>query len=134
MKNIIRFITIGILAIASYSCKGNAIYFDLKDQTVKTCEKQRIVRLNIETGKEIYFVSLKKEEKGVNSFSLAKIDDQYEVKHKWEIIQNSSFKLEPNTEYIICNTSDGDAAEGRIHIKTDSLGTVCYTDRANCLP
>lgn len=133
MKNIIRLIPIVILAVASYSCTGNVIYFDMKDQTVKTCEKQRIVRLSIETDKEIYFVSLKKGEKGVNSFSLAKIDDQYEIEYKWEIIKNSSFKLEPNTEYIISHSSDGDAAEGRINIKTDSLGAVWYADRTDCL-
>ncbi|MFV0537583.1 MAG: hypothetical protein ACK5M3_09445 [Dysgonomonas sp.] len=132
MKNIIRLIVIVLLAITSYSCTGNMIYFDMKDQTVKTCEKQRIVRLNIETDKGIYFVSLKKEEKGSNSFSLEKIDDQYEVEYKWEIIKNSSFKLEPNTEYIVRHTSDGDAADGRIHIKTDSLGAVCYADRTDC--
>ncbi|MGE5384129.1 MAG: hypothetical protein ACM3PX_11930 [Omnitrophica WOR_2 bacterium] len=131
----ILIISVWILVILS-SCSGNNIYFDIKSQSVKTCNKRIITSLWISSkgqSDDYCYLSKLPEKNGTNTFSLVKLDADYIIESiDGEILWKDTFKLRPETEYEIVNSTFGDAAHAIILIKTDKEGKVIYSDVTSC--
>jgi hypothetical protein len=104
-------------------------------------ERQSVVRCKgiisnlyiISKDNEDYFhFSVLQGKKGSNAFSIKELNVNYSVEVMHFHIDLQKFKLRPETEYEIINHSDGDAANGKLRIKTDINGTVIYADKTSC--
>lgn len=132
-NKIIRVGFIIISVIFFYSCHDNVIYYDRDHRCVRTCNGTKIVSLYIEDDRSLYFITTKKYKRGSNRLGLEKIDDDYIITRGNDtLIDNKLFKLKPNSEYRVSNSSNGDAAAGTIIIRTDSMGIINYSSKTSC--
>lgn len=128
-----------ILTISLISCgQSNIIYFDIENQTIIRCEGN-LYQFNIENISEgtnslnDYYHIKKINKKGSSSFSFIKPDANYSVFDFRGIrLITNNFKLKPETKYEITNNSNGDAAQGKLLIKTDKNGKIIYADKTSC--
>jgi len=116
------------------SCFSNEIYFDLKNQTICSCNKQRIDCLYIEgsNSTNFYHWTLRPDKKGVNRLSIQTGNSNYVIENMWDEDVSENFRLQPNTEYNITNNTFGDAAGGHVIIRTNNKGIVVYADKTCC--
>lgn len=116
------------------SCYNNNIYFDINSQCVVSCNKKVIENLHIisKDSKDFYFFSKLPKLKGTNSFNLVEINHSYSLENMNCEISIDSFRLRPETEYEISNSTFGDAASSKILIKTDKNGKVAYSNIKTC--
>ncbi|MDP4203558.1 MAG: hypothetical protein Q8861_12760 [Bacteroidota bacterium] len=133
----IKFINYGICIICCLmlvSCFDNEIYFDLTNQTICSCNKQRIINLYIDgsNSTNFYHWILKPNKKGTNSISIRTENNNYVIENMWNEDVSKEFRLQPNTEYEIRNNTFGDAAGGKLTIKTNNKGVVIYADKTSC--
>ncbi len=116
------------------SCSDNNIYFDINNQSVRSCNKKVISKLHIisKNNNDFYFFSKKPEAEGTNNFSLFTLNHSYFLENMNSQICIDSFKLMPETEYEITNSTFGDADRTQILIKTDKEGKVIYSNVTSC--
>lgn len=116
------------------SCYDNNIYFDINSQCVVSCNKKVIENLHIisKDSKDFYFFSKLPKLKGTNSFNLVEINHSYSLENMNREISIDSFRLRPETEYEIVNSTFGDAASSKILIKTNKKGKVAYSNIKIC--
>lgn len=128
-----KYIYCVLLLFLFVSCHSNLIYFDIKNQSVVSCDG-RILNLYIisKDGNDYLCFSLLPEKRGDNVFSVKKISENYSVRVIRTHINLQNFKLRPDMEYEIINNSIGDAANGRLLIKTDKNSNVIYADKISC--
>jgi hypothetical protein len=135
MKKIfLKYCIIVIFAFVLVSCFGNNIYFDLEKQTICSCNKQTITSLNIHDldNQNTYFFTLRPNKNGTNCLSIQTWSGDYFVENIFDYTVNSkNFRLKPNTEYEIYNHTFGDAAGGKLIVKTNNKGMVIYADRTS---
>jgi len=117
------------------SCYSNMIYFDMDSQSIVRCDG-KISRLYIESedGKELWHFSVLPKKEPSKFFSIREINKNYSVKILYSSghIDLENFKLRPEIEYKVTNSSSYDAAAGELLLKTDSNGYVIYADRTSC--
>lgn len=116
------------------SCSDNNIYFDVNSQSVISCNKKVISKLHIisKDSKDFYFFSKQPEAEGTNNFSLIALNRSYLLENMNSQVSIDSFKLRPETEYEITNSTFGDADHTQILIKTDKEGKVTYSNVTSC--
>ncbi len=118
------------------SCFSNTIYFDLKDQAIKSCNPTGIKRIYIEnkslndyysigwtdtTSRAPGFINL---ESVQNGFTISVVGENKQI-------PQSDFKLRPSTQYTITK-SGGDASSYEIKVWTDRTGYVRGTSQPEC--
>lgn len=132
--NINSLIIFTCLLFTLSSCSDNNIYFDINNQSVISCNKKVISKLHIigKDNKDFYFFSKQPEAKGTNNFSLITLNHSYLLENMNSQISIDSFKLRPETEYEITNSTFGDADHTQILIKTDKEGKVIYSNVTSC--
>ena len=116
------------------SCCDNIIYFDLKSQSIKSCNKQIICNIyisNLKNEDYYHFTKIPKK-KGTNEFNIVNINQEYTLEGLYKELPLDSFKLRPNTEYEVVNHTFGDAADGKLRIKTNNKGSVFYASKTYC--
>lgn len=124
-----------LVSLLLVSCYDNCIYFDMNDQTVRTCNKQAISNLYISglNNNDFYHFYKMPDKKGTNEFSLERPNRNYILEGMFDLVLPlDSFKLQPNTEYEIVNSTFGDATAGRFVIKTGTNGAVVYASETSC--
>ena len=116
------------------SCYDNNIYFDINSQSVVSCNKKVIENLHIISKDSKYFYSFSKlsKLKGTNSFNLVEINHSYSLENINREISIDSFRLRPETEYEIVNSTFGDATSSKILIKTDKNRKVAFSNIKTC--
>jgi hypothetical protein len=126
-------ILMGLLLTLS-SCSDNNIYFDIGNQSIRTCNNKVITKFHIisEDSKDFYYFSKLPEAKGTSNFSLIEIDHDYLLENMNGEISIDSFRLNPETSYKIENSTFGDADYTQVLIKTDKSGRVVYSNITSC--
>jgi hypothetical protein len=124
---------IPIIAICLVACNSNSIYFDIEQQNIVKC-KGTISNLYI-TSKDnvdnLHFSALPNK-KGCSNFSIKELNKDYLVEVQGGNFDLQNFKLRPETEYEIINHSNGDAAGGKLLVRTDKNSMVIYADKTFC--
>lgn len=120
----------GILAI---SCHDNQIHFDLKDQSIKTCNGREIGTLYIQVDNgDLWEFRKESGQDGTNHFVLDSLNLSYQLIKGTVQLPLDSFMLLPSHKYVITNHTYGDAADSEIQIVTDSSGKVGYAHPTTC--
>ena len=135
MKYLIAF----SLSIAIPGCTfffpSNAIYFDIKEQAIKSCNSNGIRNLSIKLDSSETGYSIKWSDKDKDAptiINLSSIDNNYYISKGYlETIDNKKFKLAPLSKYTI-ERAQGDAGGYRIDVWTDEYGKVVKADPASC--
>lgn len=130
MKNRLKKLTNLFLFFLFASCGGNEICFDINNQTIYSQDNLKINKLSIDEIKgDLIWITLKKEGIAEALFNLEKMDTlnfNYE-KSGFTRSTIKQYALKPNSTYEIDNISDGDAASGKLTIKTNGIGKVYYS-------
>lgn len=124
-----------IVAIVSLtSCSDNQIYFDKETQSINTCNGKTIRDLIIDevNGNSLYRFVTVKDKIGANSFSLIALDKNYKLEKMGQELPLDSFNLNPDSEYRIRNSTNGDAAFGEINIRTNENAKIVEADITSC--
>jgi hypothetical protein len=118
---------------AFISCHSNSIYFDIERQSIVRCNGTltNFYLKSKDPLETLHFRAISGK-KSTDSFYLWRIDTNYRLRVNRQIDLNNNFKLHPNTEYLIMNDSNGDAASGEIIIKTGENGKVIYSSKTSC--
>jgi len=123
---------LGIIVLCT-SCTNNEIYFDLSNQSVNTCN-----------GHSISFLSVTKTDyKEYGSYSTLQGQDgtarfKIHTANPGCVFESDTspgvevFSFEPNSQYLIENHSNGDAASSEIKVTTDSKGMVVSGSKTDC--
>lgn len=126
MKRFVFFIV--LLSFILQSCRNNNIKLVKEEATVMSIDGYTITNLVIDddVSHGLYRLYLKHGYKGKDFINLNKIDSSYFILFgiKEVPIDVSSFRLVPNTKYIIYNQSDPHAYCNSVEFSTDSLGNV----------
>lgn len=118
------------------SCYSNAIYFDIENQSIKSCNIKGIRQIYIESdsSNEMYLISWTDSTlRAPRDVKLKNIQSGYSVYKNWnnEIISNIKFKLSALSAYSIERVQD-DASGYKIKVWTDWLGNVNKTSQPLC--
>jgi hypothetical protein len=124
------------IAILFLSCSNNSIYFDIKQQCIKSCNSNRLEKIYIESDslKEFYYLNwVGSVNKAPDEINLKKINDGYNIYKGWnqQLIFVKALNLSPYTEYSIAK-SQADASTFRIKIRTDKRGYVKWASQYFC--
>jgi hypothetical protein len=136
--NFIKHFTKGIsflfFIVMLTSCYDNSIYFNLENQSIKTCNGRELVVFYLKKKDDpfLYFYNLKLDKVGTNEFSLKEINRNYILEYKGKSVDVGDFKLSPNSKYEIVNHSSRDATDASIQIETDSCGNVIFSNVTSC--
>jgi hypothetical protein len=125
---------LSLIVLCLTSCSGNQIYFDINNQSVKTCSGAKIRELYITSlnTNEYYIFSTMPGKFGVNEVSFNNLNHEYMIEYKGDsLIKTEDFKLHPDMNYEIKNTSNGDAAESIIKIKTGK-NRIIFSNTLKC--
>lgn len=116
------------------SCYDNSIYFNLENQSLKTCNGRELVvfYLKKKGDPSFYFYTLKFNKKGTNEFFLKRKNENYILECNEKEMDMKDFKLSPNSKYEIVNHSSRDATDASIQIETDSCGNVIFSSVTSC--
>jgi hypothetical protein len=126
-RNMIKFI-IPILCCILWGCSGNSIHYEPAEKVIRSCSNSdlRYILIDSDNGSYIYKI---KNHHYSKSFSLSRPDTNFKV----STYSNSNFRLRPNQKYLIQNGSNGDAAMGKLTLRTDGKGEVVVNDSiTNC--
>jgi len=123
-----------LVIIGLMSCADNQIYFDIDEQSIKTCNGKAIRSLTVDEieGDYLYRFAKGKDKEGTNSFSFISLDKNYTLEVMGQELPLSKFNLKPNSEYRIRNSTYGDAASGEIKVKTNGDGEIATADITSC--
>jgi hypothetical protein len=116
---------------------GNEIYYDIKEQSIKSCNQKGIMNLYIENLKtsDMYKFEFNDTMKNQipNVVYVDSISNQYTIYKGWQkkITENSKFKLTPLSQYTI-ERVQGDASSYKIEVWTDSNGRVIRSSKEKC--
>lgn len=119
------------------SCfKSNEIYFDIGDQSIKSCNSQGLYKLDIQNDSlnEFYSIIWKDSTKdSPKILKITNIDAGYKIFKGWERnpIPNSNFHLKKYSSYAI-EKSQGDATPFKVKLFTDENGYVIRSDPNKC--
>jgi len=118
------------------SCYNNSVCFDVKNQSIKSCDHSGIMKIYLENDslKEFYYINWID---SVNSppitINLEKIEKGYNIYSGWNQQQVfiKTLKLSSSSEYLITR-SHGDASAFKIKIRTDKNGHANWTSQPKC--
>jgi hypothetical protein len=115
---------------------SNQIYFDIKDQTIKTCNPKGIICLYIENSKypEVYRLEFNDTQKSAPKLlNINSVSELYSIfsMHENKYIDNNLFKLAPMSDYIV-ERVQGDASGYKIEICTDQNRKVIRSSHEDC--
>lgn len=136
MRKFIIIILVLFFSTLSSCYQSNAIYFDIKEQSIKSCNQKGLRRLYIKNDSiaEVYsLVWNDTMNTAPQIIKLISIDTSYRIYEGWnnKNISNNSFKLKPFSRYII-ERVQGDASAYKIKVWTDETGNINKTDQEFC--
>ena len=135
MKYLIAFSLAITIPECTFFFPSNTIYFDIKEQAIKSCHSNGIRYLSIESDSSEVSYSIRwdnKEKDAPAIINLSSIDDNYYIsKGYMEPIDNKKFKLAPLSKYTI-ERAQGDAGGYQITVWTDEYGKVVKADPESC--
>lgn len=133
-----NYITLLLVAVFITSCfDSNKIYFEIQDQSIKSCNKKGIKNLYIQNSAtpDMYYLvfndTIKRDVPKV--IYIDSISNLYSIYQGWQKkpVNNNSFRLAPLSQYKI-ERVQGDASAYKIEIWTDKNGKVIKTSKENC--
>ncbi|HZY37377.1 MAG TPA: hypothetical protein VFE53_12045 [Mucilaginibacter sp.] len=119
------------------SCYSNSIYFDIKDQAIKSCNPTGISQIYIENYSlnDYYSVAWSDSVHSAPGFiNMKNIQNGFTISVSGgenKQIPSGEFKLRPSTEYTITK-DQGDASSYEIKVWTNSKGYIIGTTRPDC--
>ncbi|MDR3094823.1 MAG: hypothetical protein LBU62_09330, partial [Bacteroidales bacterium] len=116
---------LGLLYFVFSAGHSNLIYFDIEQQNIVRC-KGSISNLYITSKDNIdnLHFSVLPNKKSCRNFSIKELNKDYLVEVQGGNFDLQNFKLRPETEYEIINHSNGDAADGKLLVRTNKKGMV----------
>lgn len=134
MKNFTKGASSLFFIVVLSSCYDNSIYFNLENQSVKTCNGRELVVFYLKKKDDpfLYFYNLKLDKEGPNEFSLKETNRNYILEYKGKSVDAEDSKLSPNSKYEIVNHSSRDATDASMQIETDSCGNVIFSNVTSC--
>jgi len=132
----ILFLLTVVLGFSSCFFQSNAIYFDIKEQAIKSCNSKGITRIYVEqvsTEKRCSIIWSDNDTNVPTTVQLSSISNGYTVLSGYpeRRISNKEFKLQAFSKYII-ERVQGDAGAYRIEVWTDGDGRVIKADPDSC--
>jgi hypothetical protein len=130
-SRLLYFISLFLLASCS---NNNSVFFDLRSQSIMTCDGKPIKQLYITNTKlnVFYHFSKMKGSPGANSFSLSDLNRSYELEILNKKISLSDFKLVSGVEYKLTNRSNGDVAADNITLKVGQDSKIVFASKTSC--
>ena len=126
MKTTVLVILISILAASCF--ESNAIYFNINEQSIRSCNSKGISRLfiNNDSVAEVYSLIWNNNKKDApKKICLYPLTVDYVITKGWnnKEISKEDFKLRPYSIYTI-ERVQGDATSYKITVQTDESGTI----------
>lgn len=134
LKHLTKAVSFLFFIVVLSSCYDNSIYFNLENQSIKTCNGRELVvfYLKKKDDPSFYFYTLKLNKKGTNEFFLKRKNENYILECNEKEMDMNDFKLSTNSKYEIVNHSSRDATDASIQIETDSCGDVIFSSVTSC--
>ena len=124
------------IAIVFSSCYSNAIYFDIENRSIKSCNSKEInhIYINNDTSDEMYsIVWVDTILMAPKTIELKNIQTGYKIYAGWnnKQILSRDLKLSALAVYTI-ERVQGDASGYKIKVWTDKQGNIIKTSHSNC--
>jgi hypothetical protein len=133
-----KLIIVSFFLILSFSScfQSNAIYFDVNEQSIRSCNSKGIRQLYIEndsTPEEYSITWIDDNKNAPTSVSIFSIDDSYNVARAWDRrrIDNKKFRLLPFNKYTITRMQ-GDASAYQIEVWTGENANIIKSIPDKC--
>ena len=116
------------LMLGFSSCQSNAIYFDIKEQAIKSCNQKGIFRIYIKNDFLAETYSLVWGDTTISApkeIELFNPNNEYKIYKGWNNLPISikDFKLKASSSYTI-ERVQGDASAYKVQVWTDKAGNI----------
>jgi hypothetical protein len=124
------------LMLAFNSCQSNAIYFDIKEQAIKSCNQKGISRIYIKNDSSAETYSLVWSDTTISApikIELFNPNNAYKIYKGWNNLPISvqDFKLKTSSSYTI-ERVQGDASAYKVQVWVDNVGNINKAISESC--
>lgn len=135
-NNKIKYYLFFLILIGFSSCQSNAIYFDINEQAIKSCNQKGIYRIYIKNDSLAETYSLVWSDTTISApkkIELFNPNNAYKIYKGWNNLPISikDFKLKVSSSYTF-ERVQGDASAYKVQVWTNNVGNVSKAVPESC--